>query len=279
MEKIILAIDGVNLEMSSVDFACYLGRLTHSRLTGIFLENLPSYEPPVLRSTRAITTHDWEMVKGSPEYELKKELIEKNIATFKEACENRSVNCNVYRDDGLPLEEILSESHFADIVVVGASTSYDKQYEGMPTEFVKDILKDSECPVVIAPENFEGIDEILLTYDGSKSALFAMKQFTYLFPMFKDKKVKLIYVNESGTWIRSDQIRVEEWLKDHYSSYVVEVAKGDIGTHLLDYLLIKNKVFVVMGAYGRSSLSRFFKRSHADLLIKTITHPIFIAHY
>ena len=33
-----------------------------------------------------------------------------------------------------------------------------------------------------------------------------------------------------------------------------------------------------MGAYGRNDLSQFFKISHADILIKTVTQPIFIAH-
>ena len=33
-----------------------------------------------------------------------------------------------------------------------------------------------------------------------------------------------------------------------------------------------------MGAYGRSKISQLFKKSKADVLIKTITQPIVIAH-
>jgi len=45
-----------------------------------------------------------------------------------------------------------------------------------------------------------------------------------------------------------------------------------------DYLFKRKNMFLVMGAYGRNALSQFFKRSHADLLIETVTQPIFIAH-
>jgi nucleotide-binding universal stress UspA family protein len=33
-----------------------------------------------------------------------------------------------------------------------------------------------------------------------------------------------------------------------------------------------------MGAYGRTSVSRFFSHSHADILLKTISQPLFISH-
>ncbi len=36
---------------------------------------------------------------------------------------------------------------------------------------------------------------------------------------------------------------------------------------------------VVMGAYGRNMLSRFFRQSHADLLIKTLAYPVFSTHF
>jgi hypothetical protein len=34
-----------------------------------------------------------------------------------------------------------------------------------------------------------------------------------------------------------------------------------------------------MGAFGRSMLSDFFKHSTAELIVKTINLPVFIAHH
>ena len=46
MEKILLAIDAYNPDKNAIEFACYLGRLTKSKITGIFLENVTAGQSP-----------------------------------------------------------------------------------------------------------------------------------------------------------------------------------------------------------------------------------------
>ena len=43
MRKILVAINAANPDKNSLEFAGYLGRLTNSKITGVFLENL-AYE-------------------------------------------------------------------------------------------------------------------------------------------------------------------------------------------------------------------------------------------
>jgi hypothetical protein len=279
MDKILLAIDAVRLPMPAIDFACYIGRLTHSKLTGVFLENLVADEKAVLKKAYGSPYVDWEIDESSPQFQDKKQLIEKNIALFKEACENRSVRCTIHRDRSTPAAEIINESRFADLVITDASMSFSKKYEGMPTAFVKDLLEEAECPVILAPPVFDGIDEVIFTYDGSKSAAFAMKQFSYLFPELDDRKVLVLQVNKQGVWADKDKHNLREWLQNRYSAIGFEALKGETDDKLFDYMLTRKNSFIVMGAYGRNALSRFFKPSHADHLIKTIAPPIFIAHY
>lgn len=184
----------------------------------------------------------------------------------------------VHRDHGVPSGDLIEESRFADAVIVDAETSFNKNFEGIPTEFIKVVLKKAECPVIIAPENFEAIDEIVFTYNGSSSSVFAIKQFTYLFPELKEKKVSIIQVNETGEWLDKDKNKFMEWLQNHYTDFHFEALKGETENVLFDHLFKRKNIFLVMGAYGRTTLSRFFKRSYADLLINTVTQPIFLAH-
>lgn len=278
MEKILLAIDPINPDKNALEFACYLGRLTKSKVTGVFLENLAAEERPVLKQMHGMAYMDWVVDEKSDEHKAKIELIEKNISFFKEGCINRGVSYSLHRDRGVPAHELIEESRFADVLVVDADTSFNKSYEGPPSEFVRDILKKAECPVIIAPESFEAIDEIIFTYNGSSSSVFAIKQFTYLFPQFHNKKVSIMQVNEEGEWHDPDKYKFKEWLKEHYTDLHFEAQKGKTDTILFDYLFKRKNMFLVMGAYGRNVLSQFFKRSHADILIKTVTQPIFIAH-
>jgi hypothetical protein len=48
---------------------------------------------------------------------------------------------------------------------------------------------------------------------------------------------------------------------------------------MVDHLEKKQNTLVVLGAYRRSMVSRWFKASMADLLIKKTQLPLFIAHY
>ena len=278
MEKILLAIDAINPDRKALEFACYLGRLTKSKITGIFLENLVEEERLVLKEVRGKEFMELALDEDSDEYKVKTALINNNIACFKEACTAREVSYKVHRDRGTPTTEILKESRFADVLVVDAATSFDKHYKSTPTEFIKNILKGSECPVIIAPEHFEGIDEIIFTYDGSSSAVFAMRQFTYLFPQFRHMKLSIVTENEAGEWQDPEKYNLKEWLNEHYSNFHFEVVKGNTDRKLFDHVCNRKNSFLVMGAYSRSALSQFFQRSHADILIRTGSQPIFITH-
>jgi len=90
--------------------------------------------------------------------------------------------------------------------------------------------------------------------------------------------VTIIQVNETGEWLDKDKNKFMEWFQDHYKNLHFEALKGETENVLFDHLFKRKNMFLVMGAYGRNSLSQFFKHSHADLLINTITQPIFIAH-
>ena len=92
--------------------------------------------------------------------------------------------------NGIGVSEIISKSRFADVVILNAATCMTVYDENFPSFFVKNILNNAECPVIISPEIFNGIDNIVFCYDGSKSSVFAMKQFTYLFPEFKYTRAK-----------------------------------------------------------------------------------------
>jgi hypothetical protein len=141
MEKILLAIDATNPDKNALEFACFLGCLTKSKITGVFLENLAAEEKPVLKQMHGIGYVDWEIDEQSDEHKAKMELIEKNITYFKDGCINGGVSYSVHRDRGVPANELIEESRFADILVVDAETSFNKSYQGTPTKLLSLLQK------------------------------------------------------------------------------------------------------------------------------------------
>lgn len=279
MQKILLAINGLKPEMSSLEFGCYLAHLTDSRLTGVFLENLIADQKLVLRPAYGSRYPDWEIKENSPQYKEKMLKIKKNISLFKDFCEAKAARYDVHRDQGVPKLELVFETRFADLLVMPTDITFRNQDDAVPSDFIKSVLKDAECPTVIAPEKFQSIDEIVFTYDGSRSSAFAIRQFSYLFPQMSNKKVTVVQVNKKGEWEPEEKNNVRDWLSYHYSSIEFESLKGDVDHQMLVYLLKKQNVFIVMGAFGRNALSMYFKRSRAELILQTITQPIFIAHH
>jgi nucleotide-binding universal stress UspA family protein len=279
MEKILLALDPLNTNMSTIDFACYIARLTKSRLTGVFLEDLLDGERPVMRQIQGATYLNSDPVQSPVLNGECRNGTEGNIRNFEEACDCRSVSTLVHRDRGVPATEIIEESRYADLIIVDAETSFTRSNEALPGRFVKDVLLESECPVIISPYDFDHIEEVIFSYNGSKSSVFAIKQFTYLFPELRQKKAIVVSVKNDGSETLAEQYKMKEWLKNHYSDVEYVILKGEPADQLFGYLIEKKNGIVVMGAYGRNMLSRFFKPSHARLIVKTINLPIFIAHY
>jgi hypothetical protein len=273
MEKILMAIDANQINLNALDFACYMAKLTNSKLIGVFLEDREAAKAPV---TETVSERAGGMLPGTKE---QVNQYDKNIHLFTVECRKKQTRCSIHFDEGLPVTGLIKETRFADLLIVDPEMSLRSKKERTPTVFIKDVLAKSECPVVIAPFNFSGIDEIVFAYDGSQSAVFAIKHFTYLFPELTDKKITILQVNEKDDRPIVERERIGELLQMHYSAIGFHRLNGNAGNELYGYLRAKKNVFVVMGAFGRSMLSDFFKHSTAELIVETINLPVFIAHH
>lgn len=254
-------MDAMSLNMNVIDFGCYMAKLTHSRLTGLFLEGLKEERPVVAVAENGTVT------------------VEANIHRFREACLCRETLSLIHRDRGVPLSEVVAESRFADLIIVDAETAFSRKDAVVPGRFAKEVLRNAECPVLIAPYSCGEIDEIIFAYDGSPSSVYAIRQFAHLFPDLRNRPVKVISIRYDEELAIEEQFKMKEWLRAHFDDLHFEVRNaGGVSDQLFAYLIEKKNAIVVMGAYGRNEVSNFFRPSHANLLLKTVNLPIFIAH-
>ncbi|MHA4844134.1 hypothetical protein ACX0G7_08220 [Flavitalea antarctica] len=213
-----------------------------------------------------------------PETQRRKKQFTEYMRMFGETCDRRHVRWGWHRDSGLPLEELIGETRFADLLIADPGLKFDESDHGFPSHFIESLLVKSECPVIMAPSSFEGIDEVIFAYDGTASSVFAIKQFTYLLQELSDKRMIVIQAHKDGNLTIDEKARIGELLQPHYSSVAFHPVQGDSRDALLDYLLGKKNVFLVLGSYGGSMLSRFYHKSTASRLIRTFDIPVFIAH-
>ena len=278
MEKILLALDVARFNNNVLDFACYLASITNSKLTGIFLGALQEDELPVRKSLMS-NPHIETLVAGDiTEDPKRRQLCDDTTKLFKNTCQNNGVCYSIHRNQGVPEDEIIAETRFSDLLIVDAEMSFEERKESTPTRFVKEVVKKSECPIVITPFSYSAIDEVLLAYDGSSSSVFAIKQFAYLFPEFKEKRLTILQVDDGNDLPIVNKDRIAELLESHYSTIRFEILHGKPADEIFGYLLQKENMFVIMGAFSRKILGNLFKDSTAELILKAVNLPVFIAH-
>ncbi len=263
--RIIIPLNAEQHHVPVIDFGCRFARLAGTQLTGVFLQSMESEAAHQLDSP------------GTNGARLRGKLSHENIEHFKNACDVRDTECKIHRDRGIPFDELILESRFADVMILDPSLSFSEDRTAVPSTLVKRILKNAECPIILAPESHANIEQIVFAYDAKPESLFAIKQFTYLFPQYRATTLTVVEVHTNSTEISRQQL-LKEWLNDHYANVSFNTMQGDDYNRLLEIALSKDDCLLVMGAYGRGWLSELLKQSHADTIIKLVSRPIFIAH-
>lgn len=271
MERILFVTNGHLLNTNAIDFACYLAKATQSGLSGLFLE--PDDPDPVaprnLKSSYFLETAPETLAEVIHD-------TDQTMRYFENECRIKGVRCSLYRLSTDPVREVIQESRFADMAILGPEMLAGMNGEQAAVSFAKLLLLEAECPVIFAPAVFTSIDEIVFCYDGTASSVFAMKQFSYLFPNYHGKKVVVLQINDDKTI--AHQEKIGKWLRNFYSQIGFQTLEGVVKDELFRYFFLKKKTFIVMGAYGRSRLSEFLHHSASDAIMKTTDLPLFIAH-
>jgi hypothetical protein len=199
---------------------------------------------------------------------------------FSKACEDAGVNYNVHHDRNIAIHELLHESVFADLLIIESKETFTHYEERLPTRFVRELLSEVQCPVLVVPKKFIPYDKAVLLYDGQPASIYAIKTFSYLFTGV-DLNVEIVSVKGiKDTLHVPDNQLMKEFMKRHFPKATFKVLRGDAEYEIVKQLKDNNEnMLVVLGAYNRGMVSRWFKPSMADILMEELNKPLFIAHH
>ena len=277
MKKFLAVFDGYKMSKSTLDYAIQVAQVTNAHLVGVFLDEFIYRTYSVTKIIKTYEDYDSVIKKLDAKDKVKRD---KAALQFQTACEKAKIIFSIHRDTSIALQELKHESMFADLIIINEYETFTKNKEPLPTRFMKDLLGDVQCPVLVVPNVFKQVDKIILLYDGRPSALYALKMFSYLFGNFQDLPVEVYTVNDRmDNNNLPDNKLMREFIKNHFPKATYTVAQGYAEEQILGYLRKHNEnELVVLGAYRRSELSRWFKTSMADILMKDLDTPLFIAH-
>ena len=272
MKKIIIAFNGAHFSPEAFDFACKLNELDPVLLTGVFM-------------TEASYTNLWSYTAGmaGPSYiqlvEEVPDVIETSIAQFEELCVRNGITYRVHNDQGkFAIPELKKESRFADLLIIGSDAFYQLQVGANPIDYLKEALHEAECPVMVVPKEVSFPESNILAYDGSRDSVFAIKQFSYLFPKICNNRTVLVYSKNDTQDQLPDEIYIEELATQHFKN--LEILKLDVDPKkgFRKWLMANKNAMLISGSFGRSAISQLLRRSFAEGVIEQRNMPVFIAH-
>jgi nucleotide-binding universal stress UspA family protein len=278
MKKFIAAFDGLKFSESALDYAIFLSKQVNAHLVGVFLEDIMRHS----YSVADITNYEGSGFDRHMEELNEKDREERNesISRFEQACQNSGLNYSVHRDKNVAILELLHESIYADLLIIGEEETLTRYEESVPTRFVRELLNEVQCPVIVVPSKYEPVNKIILLYDGGPSSVYAVRMFSYLFESLKQFETEIVTVKgrEESLHVPDNRL-VKEFIKRHYPKAEYLVLKGYADDEIIRYLQREKKnPLVVLGAYRRGRFSRLFKPSLADHLLQHVKVPLFIAH-
>lgn len=274
MKKVLLASDCKQFSEGAFEFARRLNEKEDIFLTGAFL---PHFNYSGL----------WSYASGEsgglllPSLEGDDaEAANQNIERFEMLCRKNNIDYRIHKnffDFALP--EFRIETRFADLVILSSEVFYGTYGTMESSEYLKDALHEAECPVLVVPEKFQFPKSNILAYDGSASSVFAIKQFSYLFPELCDNKTWLVTLSEHTENKLPHEENIEELAGRHFSYLNIIKLGMDQKENFANWIEVeKSDPIVVAGSYGRSFWSRLFKKSFISQIITRHKYPVFITH-
>jgi hypothetical protein len=273
MKKLIIALDGEHFPKGAFEFAKQSNTEKNILLAGVFLS-------PVDYS-KVLALTGMEGMSLTPEWLMKNEdeiPVNKNISLFEKACTAAGIEFRIHKDIHLmAISSLIEETRFADALLISSDLFYANVSKEQPNFYLEEVLKKTECPVMLVPENYREPGQVILTYDGNESSVFAIKQFAYVYPELTKKETLLLSITEHEEDLPQYNL-ITELASVHFPTLKIQALHLKHKKDFAEWMKEKPDSFIVMGAFSRSIFSQLLRKSFASDVIHDISMPIFISH-
>ena len=278
MFKMIVAIDSLKYSPTVVKYALDIAKKTTAHVVGVFLDDFTyhSYKVSEVMAKGAAWSDEQDMLE-----EQDHQTRQASVKTFTKTCQEAGVNFSIHHDRNVAFLELIHESIYADLLVIDSSETLTHHEENIPSRFIRDILAEIQCPVLIVPHVYQPIEKLMLLYDGQPASVYAIKSFSYLFSALKYLETEVVTVKDVDESKHvPDTKLVKEFMKRHYPDALYTVLNGQAEKEIVKHLQMQDKTpLMVLGGHKSNIVSRLFNRSMADFLLEELNAPLFIAHH
>jgi len=133
---------------STLDYATCLGNDFNAHIVATFLEDMAYHAKPGTQDEEYIFP-DW------PEMDtvIKKEKEVRDVSKRKVQAklDSKGVKYNIHTDRVIALEALITESRYADMILIDGNEKFSNIDRSKPSHFLQNVLSESDCPVMVFP--------------------------------------------------------------------------------------------------------------------------------
>jgi hypothetical protein len=273
MKKVLLVFENNQFPEGAFQWLTQLNSLSPLLLIGVFLPQ--NQDSGLWNYTDAIG-----LPMLSEPVRMSTDETETQIKLFEQKCMAAQINFRIHAEFyDFTLQELVHESLFADLLVVGTETFTTATSALKPGLHLHDSLHQVKCPVMLIPNSYKPIENILLAYDGADDSVYAIRQFGQLLPECCGLPTTLVYAHEDTEKDFPDKIILEEMAARHFPQLSLTRLYLNPLTEFEAWAETQPPSLLVSGAFGRSAISQLFRKSFVSPVIKAGKLPLFLAHY
>lgn len=269
LRRILIPFDPSPYAAAALEYACFLARRDNAEITGVVVLDVPGIEKSIgpVPLGGICFAEKLEKAKEQKAHEHIELLLEK----FRQICQREGVVHREAKRQGSPIDHIIQDSMFYDLVVMGVRTHFHFETEQKPGDSIELILRNAVTPIMIVPEHFLPGERmnVLIAFNGSHPSAKAMQEFAYLFEATASQMDITLLMSETDDAIARFHLDgATSYLNAHsFHNINVQMTSDDIIQVMADKYL-QWADMVVLGVHSKKGLLDFMVGSLSRYLIK-----------
>ena len=268
LRRILVPLDPSSYGQAALGWSCYAARITSAELTGLAVLDLPGIEKSIGSVPLGGIHYARHLVEKKEIKAL--DYVEKLLRAFEDRCRREGVRYRLAECQGNPSKQIIRDSIYYDIVVLGLRTCFHYDCEFKQGDSIADLLDHSVTPVFAVPDHFEapkGKVSVLVAFDGSFPAARALHRFAQLVRT-AEFMITIIMSHQDMEYANDCLSQAEGFLRAHGFGNIDKVwTPRNIVDEIRNNYLQQTNMFVI-GAHSKRGLKDFMVGSLSKVLIR-----------
>ncbi|MFA5321669.1 MAG: universal stress protein [Smithella sp.] len=280
ISKILIPTDGSANSLTAQDFGIYIARKLGASLTGLYVIDVNLIQGPILA--------DISGSAGMPPYEGFFDAIEKSLdekaefilKEFQARCQKSGIKSEIKKVTGKISLAIIEEAQNADLILMAKKGEHFHLKEGgLLGSVAEAVVRNSGKPVLVTPETFIEIESMALAFDGSDSALKALK-LSFELSEKAVWPVTAVIVTSDAKKADVLSLQIEDLKEECLPPSVIDcetiILSGKESDEIIKFIREGAVELMVMGAYGHNRLRELLLGSTTSHVISKSLVPVLL---